>query len=181
MANIAIVYESKGGHTEQYAKWIKEEIGEADIIKADSIKSADRLLGYDFILFGSGIYGEKISIVNFIKKNYKMLKFKKCAVMAVGATEGESEYSNYLKKKNFSEEMQRIRLFCVRGGIDMSKLGAMDKLAMTAQHGKLMKKPDKSNEELMVLGLLESKKNFTAKESAAPLIEYITSGGWKLN
>lgn len=181
MTNIAIVYESKGGHTEQYAKWIQEAVEGVELLKAADIKSAEKLLKYDFILFGSGIYGEKLSIAGFIRKNFKTLKFKKFAAFAVGATEGTPTYVNYIKEKSFPEEMRKIKLFQMRGGLDISKLSMMDKLAMTAQQGKLMKKADKTNEDLMILGLFESGKNFTDKENIAPIVEYITSGGWKLN
>lgn len=180
MANFAIVYESKAGHTEQYAKWIKEAVG-ADLLKAADIKSAEKLLGYDFIMFASGIYGEKISIANFIKKNMKTLKFKKFAVVGVGAVTETPEYIDYLKKKSFPDDMQRVKLFLLRGGVDTSKLSMMDKLALTAQQTKLMKKADKTSEELMILGLFESQKDFTDKESIAPITEFITSGGWKLS
>lgn len=180
MSNIAIVYESKAGHTEQYAKWIKEAVGEADILNIQNIKSAEKLLGYDFILFGSGIYNEKIGIANFIKKNSKTLKFKKFAMFAVGSSEGTPEYRDALKAKNFPEDMRRFRMFQLRGGITLSKLGMMDKLAMTAQQAKLMSKDNKTNEDLMILGMFESQKDFTAKENIAPIVEYITLGGWKL-
>lgn len=178
MAKIAVVYESKYGYTEQYAKWIAEDTG-AELLKTDSVKSAEQLLGYDLILFGSGLYNGKIGIASYIKKNAKILKFKKFGIFISCSSDGSAEYRAQIKEKNLPEDLRKARLFQLRGGLS-KKLSIADSMAVAMQKASISKKETRSREDLMILGMFESPQDYTDRENLQPLLEYVNSGAWKL-
>ena len=65
MKKTALIYHSKHGSTEKYAKWIAEETG-ADLFKDGEVKAAD-LAGYDRIIYGGAIHSGGIMGMNFEK------------------------------------------------------------------------------------------------------------------
>ena len=54
MNKVAVVYRSKSGYTEKYAKWIAKAVG-ADLLKGEKTK-VDDLLNYETIVYGGGLY-----------------------------------------------------------------------------------------------------------------------------
>ena len=54
MKKTALIYHSKHGSTEKYAKWIAEETG-ADLFKDGEVKASD-LAGYERIIYGGAIH-----------------------------------------------------------------------------------------------------------------------------
>ena len=84
MGCTAIIYQSKYGSTEKYAKWLCEEIG-GDLYKKSEISISD-LKKYDTIIYGGGLYITGIAGFSFIKNNYKHLEDKNIIVFAVGAS-----------------------------------------------------------------------------------------------
>lgn len=56
--NVAVVFASRYGSTEQTARWIAEGIGEGATVVAAA--SAGDLGGYDRVVLGSGIYGNRL-------------------------------------------------------------------------------------------------------------------------
>lgn len=53
MKKVVVIYGSKYGTTEKYAKWISEELN-CDLFSYKSIKK-DNLLNYDTIIYGGGL------------------------------------------------------------------------------------------------------------------------------
>ena len=80
MVNTAIIYQSKYGSTEKYAKWLYEEIG-GDLYKKSDVSIND-LKKYDTIIYGGGLYITGIAGFSFIKNNYKYLEDKKIIVFS---------------------------------------------------------------------------------------------------
>jgi menaquinone-dependent protoporphyrinogen IX oxidase len=78
----AIVYRTILGNTEQYAKWLAEEI-DADLYLINKIEKKD-LKEYDIVVVSSGIYIGWMPLVNFLKNNWDVLCKKKVVVVAVG-------------------------------------------------------------------------------------------------
>src|SRR5690554_6143300 len=118
MSNIAIVYKSKYGSTKKYAQWIAEET-KADIFECSEIE-AKKLMEYDTIIYGGGLYASGIAGISIITKNYEILKDKKIIVFTVGlASTDKEEIFNPILEKNFTKEMRdNIKFFHLRGGID---------------------------------------------------------------
>ena len=71
---VMVVFSSKTGNTEKYAKWIAEELG-TEAVPANNVRIKD-LKDYETIIYGGGLYAERINGIKFIKKNLKKLGIK---------------------------------------------------------------------------------------------------------
>jgi flavodoxin len=84
MKKVAVVYRSKSGYTEKYAKWIAKAVG-ADLMKGEKTK-VDDLLKYDTIVYGGGLYAVGINGLKLITDHFDQLKDKKLIVFGLGAS-----------------------------------------------------------------------------------------------
>lgn len=177
MSKIVVVFKSKYGSTEKYAKWITEEL-KADLYEISEIKPHN-LLDYETIIYGGGLYASGINGISFITNNFNLLKDKNIIVFTVGLspTEDKSIFEPIIKK-NFKEEMiEKIKFFHLRGGIDYKKLGFTHKIMMEM----LKKIVSKKKEEEMTIddkAFLETygdKVDFTDKKTIKQLIDYVKS------
>ncbi|MDE7279777.1 MAG: hypothetical protein K2N26_08655, partial [Oscillospiraceae bacterium] len=82
MKKIALVYSSKSGHTKQYADWLKEDVGDIDVIPVAAF-SPSQTMAYKLVIFACGVYGDKLSIMDFVKKNITAMSPQKTMIMAV--------------------------------------------------------------------------------------------------
>ncbi len=174
MGKIAVIYKSKYGSTEKYARWIAEETG-ADLFKT-SDASAAKLKGYDVLVFGGGLYAVNLLGISFIKNNYEKFKDKKLIVFSVGASPESQEALKSVKEKNFSREMQQsIRFFHFRGALNYDKMSPKHKFMMRMLKRMLeTKKPEALNEdERGIMETFGQNTDFVSKESIAPIVEYI--------
>ena len=103
-----IIYKSKTGHTERYARMLSKELN----IPCYSYKDA-KVCENDDVIFLSYIYASKIMGLSKILKKYKVK-----VVIAVGAMPYSEDYLNTLKDANNI----KLPFFYLRGGIDYSKL-----------------------------------------------------------
>lgn len=129
MKKVAVVYKSKYGSTEKYAKWISEDI-RADIFKVSQIK-ADKLKEYNTIIYCGGVYVGGILGFSFIKRNYPKFCDKKLIVVAVGATLKKDEEIEEVKNRNLTADMKdNVQFFLLRGGLNYKKMNIIDRLLM---------------------------------------------------
>jgi len=123
---ILILYRTKYGSTEQYAKWIAEEV-RADLVKIQDFNAA-RFDQYSAIIIGSPTYMGKIQIKDFLEKNWNVLKTKPVFLFNTGLFPGESPES----KKSFEMIPAHIRdhidYIKLPGKIDMKKLKFTEKM-----------------------------------------------------
>ena len=131
MKSIAVVYKSKYGHAEKYANWIADEL-KADLIEA-SKANVQKLLQYDIIIYGGGLYASGISgVKSCITKNFEKLKHKQISIFTVGLgkTDDLSVFES-VKNHNFSAPMlEEIKFFHFRGGINYKKLTFIHRIMM---------------------------------------------------
>lgn len=176
MGKIAVVYKSKYGSTERYARWIAEETG-ADLFKT-SETSAAKLAKYDVLVFGGGLYEVNILGISLLKNNYGKLKDKNIAVFSVGASPLSQKALSAVMDKNFSKEMrQNIRLFHLRGALNYDKMSPKHKFMMRMLKRMLdSKKPEELDEdERSILQTFGQNTDFVNKDSIRPIVEYIKS------
>jgi menaquinone-dependent protoporphyrinogen IX oxidase len=154
VSNIAVIYHSKYGSTERYARWIAEELG-APVFDARKFKKKDLAL-YDTIVYGGGIYAGGIKGIELITKNwYKGLDEKKVIVFAVGITVESQACRQQCLEVNFEkrfvtdavedqgkdsgqftvsellkEKMLPIRCFFLPGAFDPARIRGIDKAIM---------------------------------------------------
>lgn len=165
MNNIAVVYKSIYGSTKRYAQWIAEE-AKADCFEYSEIK-AKKLMEYDTIIYGGGLYASGIAGVSIITKNYEILKDKKIIVFTVGLASTDKEEAFLpIIEKNFTKEMRdSIKFFHLRGGIDYKKLGIIHKSMMSMLKAVISKKSSEelSDDEIGILATYGKNVDFTDK------------------
>jgi len=177
MGKIVVVFKSKYGATEKYAKWIAEELN-ADILEASKAK-VETLLEYDTIIYGGGLYAGGIIGVSCITKNFEKLVGKKIAVFTVGLADPvDVSIFTEIINKAFTPEMQsKMKYFHLRGAMDYAKLNFAFRTMMSMVKKSVEKKPVKTAEDEQMLSTFGGTVDFTNKETIAPLITYIKSIG----
>ena len=175
MNNIAIVYKSKYGSTKKYAQWIAEET-KGDFFECSEI-GAKKLIEYDTIVYGGGLYASGIAGISIITKNFEILKDKKIIVFTVGlASTNKEEVFLPIIEKNFSKEMRdNIKFFHLRGGIDYKKLGIIHKSMMAMLKIVISKKSsdELSDDDKELLATYGKKVDFTDKNMIKPLLSFL--------
>lgn len=96
-----VIYKSKSGYTETYAKWISEDLN-CDLKVADDI-TIEELEKYDVIIYGGGLYAVGINGLALIKKNYDLFCNKKIVIWATGASTGREEELQQVWDYNFNK------------------------------------------------------------------------------
>jgi flavodoxin len=175
MNKIAVVYKSKYGSTQKYAKSISVRLN-ADLFEYSNVKP-DNLNEYNTIIFGGGLYAGGINGISLISKNYQNFKNKNLIVFTVGlaATDDEKIFVPIIKK-NFTEEMtSNIEFFHMRGGIDYKKLSLVHKpmMAMLRRMVSKKKKEELTKEDMMMLETYGDKVDFTDVKTIEPLISFV--------
>ena len=170
MSGAAVIYKSKYGYTERYARWIAQELG-AQLFEASQIKPA-QLASYDVVVYGGGLYAGSINGVSLVTKN----PCKSLVVFTVGlADPAITDFSETLKRTFPGEALSKVKVFHLRGGIDFQKLGLAHK-GMMAIFRKATAKKDKtklSGEEKAMLETDGKNVDFTDRDAIAPLVAYV--------
>ena len=148
-----IIYKSKTGHTERYAKMLSEELN----IPCYSYKDA-KVSENDEVIFLSYIYASKIMGLSKIlnKCNVKV-------IIAVGALAYSKDYVETLKDANNI----KLPFFYLRGGIDYSKLNFFF-CKFLPIIGKDIAKDDKE-----LLNLFKNGGDFVTKDNLKEVFNYL--------
>lgn len=145
-----VVYKSKYGTAEQYAKWIAEELG-CDIKELGEIRARD-LESYEGIIFGGGVHAGGIEgIDNFIKMVKPILKdayfgsfdesvnfrqdwykpAKKIVFYAVGMNVQNFDARAELRKVNFDKKWLRpVTCYYLDGKYEPERVQGADALVI---------------------------------------------------
>lgn len=168
---IVVVYTSKSGFTEKYAKWIAEELG-ADIFSAKKV-NVSKLMTYDTIIYGGSIFASNIVGSKLITNNMEQFVNKKLILFAVGATSmNESEKIKTLwDSKVTKEQQQSIKFFYFIGGMDVKKLPFGYKILISIMKKMLSGKKNPTEEEKNMLKLFSDSFDYSKKEYIMPLIQ----------
>lgn len=134
-----ILYHSKYGSSEKYAKWLAENTGFA----LQKIKDAqiEEILSYDIIVFGGAIYASGISALRFYKKHRSMLVDKDLLLFCVGASPYDEQTFVELLQHNLpDEDLNAIPAFYCRGAWDESNMTFIDRTLCKLLYKSLQKK-----------------------------------------
>ncbi len=176
MGNVAVIFKTKYGHTKQYAEWISEEL-KCDLFEQSEI-SAEKMLEYDTIIYGGGLYASGILGIELITKNFSSLNNKNIVVFTVGLADPDikSQFEPIINK-NFTDEMQKyINIFHLRGGINYKELGIVHKAMMAALKSLVKnKKGELTDEDRQMLETYGQQIEFTDKGTIEPLISFVRS------
>lgn len=172
MKKVAVVYRSKSGYTEKYAKWIAKAAG-ADLLKGEKT-TVDDLLKYDTIVYGGGLYAVGINGIRLITGNYDKLKDKKLIVFGLGASPVRPSIVEEVKNKNLTKEQQEtVEFFLLRGGFDKHKLTPVDKVLMQLMRINLKMKKNPTPDERGMLNAYTHPVDFTSEKMIEPILAKI--------
>lgn len=165
MSNIAFVYTTKYGHTKQYADWLKEDT-DIDIIPIASFNAA-RALAYKLVIFASGVYGDKIQIMDFIKKNSGGINLQRIMIAAVTWYTNDSEEAKAkLINDNFPDNMKNVvPLYVINSGIDKKKITVVEKTQLLATQTIISRRDGRTSDDINTLAIIKGYSDQTAKEN----------------
>ena len=173
MKKVAVVYCSKSGYTEKYARWIAKAV-DADLLQGEKTKAED-LLKYDTIVYGGGLYAVGINGIRLITKNYEKLKDKTLVIFGVGASPVRPAIVEEVKNRNLTGEQQEtIAFFLLRGGFDKRKLTPVDRILMKIMRVNLKMKKNPTPDERGMLNAFYHPVDFTGRKYIEPIIARIT-------
>lgn len=172
MSKVAVVYRSKSGYTEKYAKWIAKETG-GDLFKGEKTKVED-LMNYDTIVYGGGLYAVGINGVKLITQNYEKLKDKKIILFGVCASPTRPEIVEEVRDRNLTVEQRGyIDFFLLRGGFDKRKLTVIDRILMQIMKLHLKRKKNLTPDERGMLNAYSHPVDFTSEKNIDMIITKI--------
>ena len=171
-----VIYSSHYGFTERYARWIARDLG-CPIFPAKPFP-AQKLAGFDTVIFGGGLYAGGVSGIRQLIANRKALSSKKVILFTCGLAdpsdpENVKHIRESLGKVLTPDMMERFRIFHLRGGIDYGKLSLVHR-SMMGMLVRMMKKKDPSElgeEDREILRTYGGTVDFVNLETARPVIE----------
>ena len=176
--NTAVIYKTKYGFTETYARWIAEDLG-ADLLVAEKVKTAD-LQNYSIIIYGGGLYAGGVSGITTLTKNFESIKDKALYLFTVGAADVTDQKNinsirNSLSRVLTPSMMQAIKLYHFRGGIKYSEMNLTHRAMMGMMIKMVRKKPESElrAEDKMMLDTYGQDVDFTDRRMIASLLEDI--------
>lgn len=165
-----ILYQSKYGATEKYAKWLQEKTGFARMETKKA--SLSDVLPYDTIILGGGLYAGFISGLNFLKKHYGKLKDKKVLVFAVDATPYDEKYIATCKDAQMKDELASLPLYYCRGAWDDSKMKPFHRFIINMGRKMMQKQKDPSMASMAegLMGSAGQAADWTDEQYLAPIL-----------
>ena len=170
--NRIIVYKSKTGFTEKYAKWLGEELN-CPISSLDRFRD-EEFYKFDCLIYVGGLYAVGINGLPRILKLIKGQNEKELIVVGVGITPPREADIKTVIENNFNErEQKEIKFFYVRGGFDYKKLSRADKILMTLLKWKISLKKRKTADEKGMLEAYERPLDFSRRENIKEIVEFV--------
>lgn len=176
--NTAVIYKTKYGFTETYARWIAEDLG-AELLSADKVKTAD-LQNYSTLIFGGGLYAGGVSGISTLTKNFERIKSKALYLFTVGAADVTEQKNidsirSSLGRVLTPTMMQTIKIYHFRGGMKYSEMSLTHRAMMDMMIKMVRKKPESElrAEDKMMLETYGQDVDFTDLRMISPLLEDI--------
>ena len=170
-----VIYDSQYGFTEQYARWIAEELGCPCAARKDV--NPQQLQKYDGLIYGGGLYAGGLSGIDFLRKNRDQLREKPIYLFTCGlADPADPQNAAHIRagvERALPEEMRgRAALFSFRGGIDYARLSLVHRAMMAALAASLRRRDPASlrQEDRDLLATYGKAVEFCDRASIAPLV-----------
>lgn len=166
--NRIVIYESKTGFTERYARWIAERLHcEARRLRMVSEQEVKR---YDTVIFGGWIMGNHIMGLD------QVLEWKHPSVIAfgVGASPAARETAALIRQQN---PLGDIPFFYFQGGIAYEKLGFFTRHMLKFMGKRLMQKQGKTEQEAKMAECLAASFDGTDRAAVTELVALAETQG----
>jgi len=167
-----VVYKTKYGSTETYAKWIAEELG-CQAVDAKQVKAED-LLSYDTIIYGGGLYAEVINGVTLITKNIEKLSDKKILVYTTGITplDCRDYYDKLVIQKNFKNGVpENVTVYNFLGKMVLDELSLVHRTALKTLKKIMSGKENPTEMEKLLVELCDADGDFSNRADIAELVQ----------
>ena len=175
-----VVYESKYGKTQKYAEWIAESLN-CELYPRKSVRP-EQLRQYDTIVYGGGLYAEKVLGIRLLVDNYETIRDKNFVIFTCGLMDPTSEQYVATLHKGLAqvlphEMFEKAAFFHFRGGIDYANLNFIFRLMMKMFYALLKKKQetDLTNEDMEIINSYGKSVDYTDRATTKPLLDYIAS------
>ncbi|RLC37498.1 hypothetical protein DRH27_03790, partial [Candidatus Falkowbacteria bacterium] len=116
---ILIAYKTKLGGSREYAEWLAEALGTTP--KTFDNITKEELEGSDACVVISGTYAGFMPLNRFLKKNWKVLKNKKVAAVALGGIGPEHRWSRFSYRRIPVRIREKIKYWKITGKGDEKK------------------------------------------------------------
>jgi menaquinone-dependent protoporphyrinogen IX oxidase len=136
-----IYYKTKYGATEQYAKWLSQDLG----FELKNIKKGPKPGSENIVVIGSNIIMGKLKAKGWILKHWSNIQNKQVILFAVGGAKiGSEDRDKAMANSLSSEILKTAKIFHLRGKFDHSKvsflLSKMIKKGMENEKDPVIKK-----------------------------------------
>lgn len=127
MKKVLVLYKSKTGFSERYARWIAEDL-QCDLANLNQLDKAS-LEEYGLIIYGAGLYAGQIRSIGKIKHWMEDFPEKTWVVYATGATPSKEGYEELIFKTNFRQgEVRPAHFYYFVAGINYERMSLIDRL-----------------------------------------------------
>ena len=115
-----IYYKTKYGATEDYARWLSEDVG----FELENIKEKPEVRTEGVCVIGSSLMMGKVTAAKWIMKNWDKVKGRKPVFFCVGSSKiGSKERDDILARSLPADVLAGMRIFHLPGRIDHKRLG----------------------------------------------------------
>lgn len=175
MDNCIILYESKYGSTQKYAKWLSERL-DCPLAVTREVDISD-LEAFDTVVFAGSIFASGILGISFLHKNYARLKDKKLAVLIVGASPDCTEVRQSVSEMNLCDKLGSIPCFYARGAWHKKTMKLRDRILVGVIFRSLRRRKQARLEmwETALLGCANQDADWTSPEQLDELVDYLTA------
>lgn len=164
-----VVYQSKTGFTERYARWISEEM-QCECMDGEHLSPA-ALKNCSRVLYCGGVYAGQIAGLKRFRRQYA----GKLTVLAVGATpvQAQQVIDGYWRANFTPDECVQIPHFYLQGGLDYKKIGFFSRALLRFLSGSLRRKKDLSPSDAAMAQTLAGSFDATDRALIAPIVEHL--------
>ncbi len=164
-----IIYHSQTGFTEQYARWMAEELS-CPCVSFEERDTVD-FSKYDEILFGSWCHAGQLRNIKWFRGMLPEWKGKRKLLFAVGASpEKNPQIKAFLTEIAMPEE--GVSAFYLPGGLRYERMGASSRIMMKLFAAMVKKKKAKTPEEDVMAQMISRSYDISDRNYIAPIVEW---------
>lgn len=166
-----VVYKSVTGFTEQYGRWIAEELG-CEVVELKAV-SAKKMGEYHTVIYGGRFHAGVVDGLKRGKELFKISGAQRLIVFATGATPDTQTgmIAEAWKNNLTKEELNGIPHFYMESGLRYDNMPLGDKLMLKAFGAMVKGKKEKTEYEKAMAEALGTSYDHSSKGKIEPLLD----------